>query len=304
MRRVRRAATVGQVVVALIALHLLARDAVAAAVALAPNANGVVHSKAALPAELAGYAVRDLGRVPAARSRSLAGWLVEPRGARRSATIVLLHGVRTDSSLLGAFAQDFAQAGYTALLVDLPGHGRSAGRFLGYGRAEAREVERFIDELQADAVLQREPLGVFGFSYGGAVAVELAAMDPRVNAVVAVSAFASVRQVMSDYRAKYLPRPLALVPDSWFQGAVDEAATIAGFDPERGPLSAASHTTMPILYMHGAADDQVPSEHSRRLARATPRGELMTVPGLGHAAMPHDAIVRRHASEWFQRWLP
>jgi uncharacterized protein len=298
VRRVRRAALAGQILVAVLGLHLMARDAVAGAVALAPNANGVTQVRPPVPPVLAADTVKTI------EGASLSAWLVEARAARRFGTIVLLHGVRADKSLLAAYAHSFVQAGYAALLVDLPGHGQSEGRFLGYGPAEARRVERFLDDLYADAVIGPEPLGVFGFSYGGAVAVELAARDPRVKAAVVVSAFASLRQVVSDYRVKYLPSALA-PPDSWFQTAVNDAAVIAGFDPERGPVDAAASTKVPILYVHGAADDQVPALHSRRLARATPRGELVIVKDLTHDGVPSDAAgaVRRSAGEWFQRWL-
>jgi pimeloyl-ACP methyl ester carboxylesterase len=304
MRWVRRAATTGQVLVALVAVHLLGRDAVAAAVAFAPNARGVAHSSRAVPAELAAHVVRELGPTPS-RPLALAGWMVEPHADRRPGTVLFLHGVRADRSLLSTYASSVLDAGYAALLVDLPGHGGSQGRFLGYGSAEARRVQAFLDDLRSDGVLGSEPLGVFGFSYGGAVAVELAAREPRVKAAVVVSSFASLRQVVSDYRAKYLPAPLTLLPESWFQGAVDEAAGIAGFDPDRGPLAAAPRTTIPILYVHGAADDQVPPKHSQELVRATPHGELLTVAGLTHEAAPHDGsgIIRRRAGEWFERWL-
>lgn len=307
MKTVRRVTALGHVAVALGALHLLGRDAVAAAVALAPNANGVPAAAVeSVPRRVRDRGVREVAHTSRGNAGRLAAWWVEARAPARSRTIVLLHGVRTDSALLVRFAESFSDDGYGALLVDLPGHGASEGRFLGYGPAEARRIGELLERLRADGAVSAEPIGVFGFSYGAAVALELAALDPHVGAVVAVSSFASLRSVVSDYRDKYLPAPLKLVPDSWFQGAVDEAAIIAGFNPERGPLWSAARARAPVLYLHGERDDQVPSEHSRRLAAVTPQAELVTVPGMTHDSAPLDGsgALRREAARWFERWLP
>jgi dipeptidyl aminopeptidase/acylaminoacyl peptidase len=294
--------------VGLLALHFGARDAIASAVALAPNASRPSDRNELLPipaslAERGAYALTTKVGPPTA---TLVSWVVEPRHGTPKGTVLLLHGVRMDKQSLVPVGVALSNAGYRAVLVDLRGHGESSGRYLTYGSVEARDLSRVLDALGA-----RRPslgcTGVYGFSYGAAVAIELAARDPRLKAVVAVAPFSSLREVTTDYEQKYLPAPLRLIPDAWFQGAIDEGAKLAEFDPDRAtPVRAVARTFADILLIHGTADTQVPPHHSEMLLKAAgDRAELLAIPGATHDDMPADAsgAVRRATIAWFDRWL-
>ena len=292
----------------LLALHLGARDAVASAVALAPNASRPSDPEHLVPippglAERGAYALRtDVGPP----SATLVSWVVEPRRGALNGTVLLLHGVRMDKQSLVPVGVALSDAGYRAVLVDLRGHGESSGRYLTYGAVEARDLSRVLDALGSQAP-SAACAGVYGFSYGAAVAIELAARDPRLVAVVAVAPFSSLREVTTDYERKYLPAPLQLIPDAWFQGAIDEGARLAEFDPDRtAPVRAVERTFAYILLIHGTADTQVPPRHSEIVAKAAgDRAELLSIPGATHDDMPVDAsgAVRRATVAWFDRRL-
>jgi dipeptidyl aminopeptidase/acylaminoacyl peptidase len=291
----------------LLALHLGARDAVASAVALAPNASRPNDPKELIPippglAERGAYALRTQVGPPTAE---LVSWVVEPRQGATKGTVLLLHGVRMDKQSLVPVGVALSDAGYRAVLVDLRGHGESSGRYLTYGSVEARDLSRLLDGLSSGGP-SPGCTGVYGFSYGAAVAIELAARDPRFRAVVAVAPFSSLREVATDYEQKYLPAPLRLVPDAWFQSAIDEGAKLAEFDPDRAaPIRAVEQTVADILLIHGTADTQVPLRHSERLAKAAgTRAELLAIPGATHDEMPADAsgAVRGATIAWFDRW--
>jgi pimeloyl-ACP methyl ester carboxylesterase len=257
------------------------------------------------PAELVERGVRAVRSTLTDGGGSLIAWVVEPR-APVAGTIVLLHGVRLDKQASIPMALSLADAGYRAVLVDLPGHGESAGRSLTYGEREAREVSGLLDALDASG-LELGPVGAYGFSYGAAVAIGLAAADPRVRSVVAVSPFASLREVIKDYRRKYLPRATNVVPDSWFQHAVSSAAWVIGFDPDRSaPAATIGASLASTLLIHGDADTQVPLRHSRALLRAAAgRARLVVLPGGTHDSLPADAkhVVRDEAVAWFDAEL-
>ncbi len=292
----------------LAALHWGARKAIASALAYAPNAErtGARPGSLQLPAGLRERGAFTLEVAVGPPSATLESWVVAPRGAKSKGTIVLLHGVRTDKRSLIGMGEALSDAGYRAVLVDLRGHGESSGRFLTYGEVEAKDVSSVLDALEA----RGSPLGctgAYGFSYGGSVAVELGARDRRIAAVVAVAPFSTLRGVLADYRQKYLPPPLSAVPDAWFQGAIEDAAALADFDPDRSaPLLAAAQSNANLLLIHGTNDTQVPLRHSQALFGAA-RGNacLLTVPGADHATMPADAtgIVRRETVAWFDDWL-
>jgi dipeptidyl aminopeptidase/acylaminoacyl peptidase len=299
---------VGLALAVAIALHLGAREALASAVALAPNSNRAraMPGSLLMPAELVKLGAFTLETRVGPPEATLVSWVIEPRAPRFKGTVVLLHGVRMDKRSLAPMGAALAADGYRAVLVDLRGHGESSGRYLTYGSVEVQDVSSVLDALRARG-LTLGCSGVYGFSYGGAVALELSARDPRITAVVAVASFSTLREVVNDYRHKYLPAALSMIPSAWFQGAVDEAGRIAQFDPDRiAPLRAVSRSSAALLLIHGTADTQVPLRHSQALfGAATGNARLVTVAGAEHAAMPGDStgVVRRETLAWFDQWL-
>lgn len=237
---------------------------------------------------------------------TLAAWVLEPRERTAIGTIVLLHGVRMDKQASIPVALALHDAGYRTVLVDLPGHGDSGGRYLTYGEREARDVSGLLDALGASG-LELGPVGAYGFSYGAAVAIDLAAIDARVRGVVAVSPFASLREVIRDYRRKYLPSVFSALPDALFQHAVSSAAWLVGFDPDGwAPARRIAATPAPTLLIHGDADTQVPLRHSQALAHAAGgRARLLVLRGGTHDSMPADAkhVVRDQSVAWFDAKL-
>jgi pimeloyl-ACP methyl ester carboxylesterase len=292
-----------QSAVAFVLVYLLASDAVAFTMALAPNAVRGAR-RTSPPPVLLGRNVKErtvhVGPDPA----NLSVWVVEPRVARPRGTVVLLHGIRMDRRSLSGMGEALCGAGYRAVLMDLRGHGASSGRYLTYGQDEARDVTQVLDALEADGT-RLGPLAVFGFSYGAAVSLDVAARDPRVKTAVAVSPFASVREVVRDYQSNYLRGPLKWLPDSWFQSALDDAGRISRFDPDRtGPENSIRLGSAPLLLIHGDADRQVPLRHSQKLEElAGARAKLVVVPGATHDSVLSRPVVERETLDWLARHL-
>jgi predicted alpha/beta-fold hydrolase len=68
--------------------------------------------------------------------------IMPPKG-----TLVLLHGIMMSRESMHMWAVYFAQKGYRIVLVDLRGHGRSTGRWIGYGAWEVADLIKVVDEL-------------------------------------------------------------------------------------------------------------------------------------------------------------
>jgi pimeloyl-ACP methyl ester carboxylesterase len=281
-----------------------AQKGVALAVVLAPNALRSPQAATVfpLPSELEQRGATRFELDVGPPRAHLVSWLIEPRTSPPRGTLVLLHGIRMDRRSLVQLGVAFSDAGYRAALVDLRGHGESTGRYLTYGEVETRDLSALLDALGQRAPLGR--VGVYGFSYGAAVALELGARDARVQAVVAAAPFASLREVVLDYRDRYLPFPLRSIPDAWFEQAVDQASQFALFDPDASaPIQAISSSHAHQLLIHGTRDDQVPLRHSRELARAAgPLAQIITLEGASHANLPFDAVSQA-ALAWFEQWL-
>lgn len=203
-------------------------------------------------------------------------------------------------------ARQLSQDGYRAVLVDLRGHGGSTGGWLTYGVREAKDLSQVIDELERRRLLAGK-LGVYGISYGATTAIHLAGVDSRVDAVVAVAPFSSMREEVPHYMRMLLPGVGNLIPDQTIQQAIDAAGRDGGFDPNRADAALAiQQTTAPVLLIHGTDDELVPKSHSLRIHNAArDHSKVVLVPGTGHIGIWFDPTgdVKVHTREWFDHWL-
>jgi pimeloyl-ACP methyl ester carboxylesterase len=234
---------------------------------------------------------------------SLSVFLVEPPAAGSRRSVLVLHGIRDSKRSMLGWGRRLADAGYRAILVDLRGHGGSSGRHLSYGVREQRDLSELLDALR-----ERGPVGVLGHSYGAATALQLAAGDRRIEAVVAISSFTRLREVAHLYLGRYLLGLSGLIPRDEVDRRVDQAGREAGFDPDAAsPLDAVRTTRAAVLLIHGERDRSIPAAHSRTLYRAaSPPKRLVVVRGEGHNSVMADrrGVLREEAIRWLERWLP
>jgi dipeptidyl aminopeptidase/acylaminoacyl peptidase len=110
------------------------------------------------------------------------------RPGERRAGIVLCHGYTGVRNLyLPDNARVLNEAGYVVLTFDCKGWGDSDGpknRLSPYGRVI--DSQAALTFLGAQSTVDRDRLGLYGTSYGGATVVWTAAVDQRVKAVVSV----------------------------------------------------------------------------------------------------------------------
>ena len=200
----------------------------------------------------------------------LRGWRCRAATGTRG-TIVYLHGIADNRGSAAGVIQRYTARGFDVIAYDSRAHGESEGSLCTYGFYERQDLRRVIDTIP------RGPVVLIGTSLGAAVAVQEAADDPRVTAIVAAEIFSDLRTVATE-RA----------PRVFTQGTIDRAFALAEsqakFDVDSvSPEKAAARISVPVLLLHGAADVDTPPAHSERVRRAL-RGpaELILVPGAGH----------------------
>jgi alpha-beta hydrolase superfamily lysophospholipase len=218
-----------------------------------------------------------------------------PEGDARGLVLVL-HGIRDQKSSMAGFAEWLTARGYEAVTVDLRGHGCSTGDILTYGVADGAALRSVIDALDTEL-----PVAVFGPSYGGAAAIHLASRDDRVRAVVVVSSFTSLRDVVPEYGDRLLGPIAALIPDSMVDGLVDEAAALGEFDAaDASSIDRIAEVTAPVLVLHGSADRNIAPRHGRALAAAAPNATFELVDGAGHNGVLASDGVRERVLEFLE----
>lgn len=132
----------------------------------------------------------------------------------RQPAIVLIHGIRTSSSMWRRQVEDLSRAGYPVEAIDLPGHGARIGEEFSVATA----VTAIDDAVQR----ARGPVLLVGLSLGGYLAIHYAAEHPdRVAGLVAASCLALPRGPgLWGYRG--LARAIHRLPDrgAWLNDAM------------------------------------------------------------------------------------
>jgi len=200
----------------------------------------------------------------------LKGWIFRPH-TKTDRWIVYLHGVADNRESGVGLAERYVRQGYSVLAYDARAHGDSQGSECTYGYYEKRDLTRALDSVGAsDAIL-------FGSSLGAAVALQAAAIEPRVRGVVAESTFADLESVVRERAPFFATRK-----------EVDAALALAErmghfVVAEVSPLKAAPAIKVPVLLIHGSADKETRPAHSVRVHAAllSPK-KLVLVPGAGH----------------------
>jgi uncharacterized protein len=121
----------------------------------------------------------------------LKGWWFRAPAPKRG-TVVYLHGVADNRGSSIGIAQHFLPRGFDVIAYDSRAHGESGGDACTYGYYEKQDLKQVLDRVEA------RPVVLFGVSMGGAVALQAAAEDVRIAAVLAVSTFSDLRTAASE----------------------------------------------------------------------------------------------------------
>jgi pimeloyl-ACP methyl ester carboxylesterase len=216
----------------------------------------------------------------------LKGWRFRGTGPRRG-TVVYLHGSADNRASGVSIAERFLARGFDVLEYDSRAHGESQGNACTYGYYEKRDLSRAIDLIDV------RPVVAFGVSLGAAVALQTAAEDPRIRAVVAVSTFSDLRTVASE-RAPFMASKSDI--EAAFRLAEEQGRFKVD---EVSPVLAAQRIHVPVLLVHGDADHETPAAHSQRVFAALSGDKrLLLVPGAGH-----DDVLRPDVWATIDAWV-
>ena len=192
----------------------------------------------------------------------LAAWyFANPRD--EGCAVVMLHGFSGNKAEILAASPIFWRRGCDVLVYDARGHGESSRALLSYGVHEREDLLRVVEWLAAKTDLPRSRIGLTGWSYGAATAIQ-AASEPGgdVAFVVADSSYSSLGDIARVQAEKqYGSWAKAFVP-----GALLVSAARAGFDGTRpAPATSIVDVRSPALLIHSRQDAFTPVEHSERI---------------------------------------
>ncbi len=202
----------------------------------------------------------------------LYGWLLPARGRSR-ASVVFFHGNAENISTHIGSVTWLPSAGFSVLLIDYRGFGRSTGS-PDLDRVH-RDIRAILLAAHRDPALDPDRLVVFGQSIGGAMALSSIASlqgEVPVRAAIIDSAPSDFRQIAREVLARPWFTRWLRVPLSQLIPAHPRPTDALAALPE-----------LPVLIVHGTSDQIVPARHSETLHRAAgPSAQLRLVPGAGH----------------------
>ncbi len=193
---------------------------------------------------------------------------------------ILVHGYGRDGTFAYDYAEEYLKRGWNVLVPDLRAAGESQGQFITMGALESRDVFGW-----SEMILTKQPdakIILHGVSMGAATVMMTAALAPKnLCAVVEDCGYTSAYDMFTAQLNKifglpeYPVMPCANIVCKFKTGVkISDAA----------PLEVVDKIAVPILFIHGDADDLVPFDMMGKLYdKATAPKEKFIVAGAGHA---------------------
>jgi alpha-beta hydrolase superfamily lysophospholipase len=205
--------------------------------------------------------------------------------------MVIVHGAGSSKENHADFGRACAGAGWAALSYDQRGHGSGDDEMSPEALADVGRMARFLGAYDG---VDPARVCVRGSSMGGFVAIHAAATSDAIAGVIAICPAGEehLARGLRDGSLKFRAGDLARADLEAWLGEHDlrHAVELIG--------------TKPLLLIHAAGDERIPSEFSAELfERAAEPRKLIVLPGGHHRSVQHDAELQGVALHWLDRAL-
>jgi alpha-beta hydrolase superfamily lysophospholipase len=194
----------------------------------------------------------------------IAAW--RTRAERCNGSVIILSGIQNPSvTAFFGYGKMLADNGWDALLIEMRARSESEGKEIGLGLTEWLDVKAGVDFLLRDTAVKDLPIVAMGTSMGGGTVITAAGELEEIDAVISLSAFSSITDLIVDFMVQAgVPRFLAKADIPFMSGFL---GFHYGFDKLKySPLNGiAKLGTRPILMMHSTEDNQVPFSEFEKL---------------------------------------
>lgn len=200
-------------------------------------------------------------------------------------TIICVHGYHsTGEEEYVLMSSLFHDAGYNVLLIDQRTHGKSEGKYIGFGCLERKDLTRWIQKVD-DYHKGNGHIFLHGVSMGAATVLMTSGLDlPNcVKGIVADCGYTSPMDILHavvDSDLMHIPCSEALIQSIQL---ICKLKANYRFD-ECSSIEAVRHSKCPIFIVHGNQDVLVPVQMAKEIYEACPnKKELWIVEGANHA---------------------
>jgi pimeloyl-ACP methyl ester carboxylesterase len=223
-------------------------------------------------------------------------------------SVVLIHGAGFDHSAWALHSRWFAHHGFSVLVPDLPGHGRSAGPALTTIAAMADWMSALLGSVGSPKA------HLIGHSMGSLIALETAARHPEKVSALSLIGTAATMTVGPDLlKAAEANDDAAidmvsiwglgfnaelggsLAPGLWMHAGAQRVlqhcasgvlfSDLSACNAYQDALAAAPKVAVPTTIILGEKDMMTPAKAGKALAAAIPHARTVVLAGAGHMMM-------------------
>ncbi|MDU9377139.1 hypothetical protein McpSp1_17850 [Methanocorpusculaceae archaeon Sp1] len=198
-------------------------------------------------------------------------WISEVSPKNPKAVIIYLSGIHQPSvTQFYGHAKLMEENGYASILLEVRGHGKSDGTRVCLGYEETADVAAVVSYVQSQERYEGLPIVLHGVSMGGAAAVVAFGMIEDLNGLIAMSAYSSFEDVVTDTMKEYgVPNLLCEIERPFVRAALwlNFGDVVYSAVPK---LQAAHIGDRPALFAAAAYDREVPPVNLMRLGEAAP----------------------------------
>ena len=206
-----------------------------------------------------------------------------PAATPAAPTVLLVHGWISHAARMAELVRALGERGLRVVAFDAPAHGRSSGL-----QADLQSFRAAISAvLEACGPVQ----GVLAHSFGALTTSKWLAEDrpASVRAAVLVGMMRDAGYVFDSFALTMALRPDVLAR---FRALFRKRYGI--YPEELSTTELVRRLPLPVLVVHGEADELVPAAHATEIASQLHDGQLLIAPLLGHGAPLRDpATVAR-----------
>lgn len=226
---------------------------------------------------------------------ALSGWFVPAKDDNPLGVLILCHGMNYNREAMLDWAETLWKRGFALLLFDFRATGESDGKLCTGGYHEQADLHGASDYLCSRADTANLPIGVLGFSMGGATAILTASENSSLRAIAVHGAYATMdRAILQRCRRhfKLLARPakvgMVLIGKAtgWFRippSAIAPVEVVSRIAPR------------PLLILHGEEDPIIHWKDARDLCLAAGgSAQFHPLPRSGHRTIDPEILLEVH----------
>jgi len=210
----------------------------------------------------------------------LNGYWIKTDQEKVKGIIIFVHGIGGCKEHFLGLAKELKKVGIESIAIDNRAHGESGGQYCTFGAKEKMDISAIINSIKTKNA--EIPIGIWGNSLGGAIAIQSLAYDERLKFGIIESTFTDLSQIVFDYKTRVLKGFGSKLLSDY---ALKRAGQIGDFNPnDVKPIQRVQEIEQPVFLAHGDADENISYKYGVALFEnlKTEHKTFFSVKGGGH----------------------